>query len=384
MNPAQQSLDEWILKLPKLELHHHLDGALRSESLWRLYCLVKDTGRWSAISFSCLDELRRAVRCDENTLSLADFLAKFNVIHGVLRAAHAHLPRNVYFEHLEHFGEEIVEDQVGVGGVFLETRFHPYGLIAADELSLDQATLEAEAVLHALMRGLQRGVQHAKHHIIVRVILCALWTRPSETMRLVEMAQRARAPPGADISTVSVVGIDLAGDESAAEIDVVHKQAFRAAQLVGLGRTVHVGMAHRSAREAVDELYATRIGHGYHIAADAVVEEYVKQRQVHVECCITPACLGMGNYHLVKQQAMIAFTKRGVSYSLNTDDPTIKAATLLDEYQLAAKILKQEGYDEGQVKRIFVAMQHKALAAAFISDQHKAIVSTWLQKEVTE
>lgn len=369
-------MDAWIRSLPKIELHHHLDGSFRTDTLWDLFTKLQTVG-WNKFSFVDENSLKLAVRCDETTLTLEQFLSKFNVIHELLRAAHSHLPHDVYFQFLERFGREIVEDQIKVGCVYFETRFCPFEWISTfldkNAIITDDIIVEAKMITEAIIRGMQSTI-NAQKFIAAKVILCGLWKYPTLTMPLVKLAHELYT--SYDLTTVCVVGVDLAGNESDTFVPEAHKVAFRFAEQIGLGRTVHVGLPHRNIREAAEDLRATRIGHGYHLAEDHELIEYVKNKNIHVETSITPACRGMDNYHLKKQRAVAIFFERQISFSLNTDDATIKNIDLLDEYRLAANIVNENTSEK--LMQLFTNMQDHSLQSTFLNDNARSELKVWL------
>lgn len=357
------SLVDKIKHLPKIELHHHLDGSLRSSTLWDLYQNLEKLG-WKDLYFADENSLKISVQCNENTQTLEDFLSKFNVINSILRAAHKFLSRDTYFGFLRRIGQEVVEDQFDVGCVYFETRFYPISWI--------NDMTDLKLIVETIMLGMQENIEKFDH-IAAKIIISALWDHPEYTMTLVDLAKSLQTSK--NLKSVCVVGVDLAGNESGLTISDTHKNAFRYAKSIGLGITVHVGLPHRSIQEAVEDLCATRIGHGYHISESNELIAYVLKNDVHIETSITPACRGMNNYHIKKQEAIQVFFDQKISFSLNTDDNTIKNISLTDECLLAATVLKQS--DEKIIK-FFTEMQRTTLNSTFLSEDEKIELSTWL------
>ena len=150
-----------------------------------------------------------------------------------------------------------------------------------------------------------------------------------------------------------VVGVDMAGDETLAlKPHIV--EGFRRAKQLGLHVTVHAGEAGpaRNVQQAVQEMGAERIGHGYHVLEDPQVYQFARDRGVHFEvktlrahththstfspplqtCPMSSVFTSSDQF---ENHAIQAFCKDGVSFSLNTDDPGIIGSTLVEEYQVA-------------------------------------------------
>lgn len=117
--------------------------------------------------------------------------------------------------------------------------------------------------------------------IKVKFIMSAIVAFPQWSLQLAEMCVKYRSR--------GVVGIDLAGSTDGISADgwAKHKAAFDFAKENNVHITVHAGEAEgpQSCTKAVDELHATRIGHGYHIVDDEKVYDRFKAEQYHLECC---------------------------------------------------------------------------------------------------
>lgn len=362
--------EEWLKGLPKIQLHHHLDGAVRAETLWELQ------QRLGGGNFATFEELSSAL-CARGAASLAEFLSRFELALGLFRRAHAEMPRSGWLSFLERVGRETTEDLRSQGCVYAETRFCPQLLFMAkpSDEDLFDATM-------SIVRGIQEFVSRWSAEkgstFVVGVILCSLWDHPEWTGEVVDIALRARTSfsrPGAP-TDVRIVGVDIAGNEHVVQAgDPAHSAAFQRAESLGIPRTVHAGEASSSIAHAVNDLRANRIGHGYHACNDLAVQELLKSKGIHLECTITPAIIGPGNYHLSKQRAIAEFARRGVSYSLSTDDPVLKCIVLVDEYLLAYKVISPAfSGDQASVCRHFVAMQHRSLESAFCSEETRKFV----------
>jgi adenosine deaminase len=166
----------------------------------------------------------------------------------------------------------------------------------------------------------------------------------SET--LVRVAKKCRDDLG-----IPVVALDVAGAENGFQ-NSVHKEAFDLAHSFFLNKTVHAGEAYgpESIKQAVRDLHAERIGHGYHLfSEELVVDEenakdkagyirqlvkYVCDRRINVEVCLT-SNLGTMPHLLLKDHAISKMLAHGVSVSLNTDNRLMSDTTMVQEIRKA-------------------------------------------------
>lgn len=311
-----------MTRLPKVELHLHLDCSLSYGAVAQLD---------SSISREEFDSEFIAPR---QCTSLADFLTRaprgFQLMQSedALRVA------------VEDVFEQIAADNV----VYAEVRFAPL-------LHL-QRGLSAEAVVAAIDRATEECVRATG--IEARLILCTLRHFSSQqsllTAQLVEHFRGSR-----------VAALDLAGDEAGFPIDA-HVPAFRFAVDHGLNRTAHAGEAAGplSVWETLRAFEPARIGHGVRSAEDPELLRHLKENRIHLELCPssniqTRACPA---YH---QHPIDELLRAGLSLGVNTDTRTITNITLNEEYAL----LEQHfGWTDAD----FEACNRAALEAAFVDE----------------
>ena len=323
--------DDALRRLPKAELHIHLDGSVRPATVEEL---AREVGVVPAdappgAAMARVRVTRRA--------GLLEALQGFDVLLPLLQTK----------EHLARVTIELVEDLAADGVVYAELRFCPrlntgQGLTVDEVLAcVGEAAAEAEAasgtrvVLVACMMG---GVDPD-------------WNRP-----VLDAAIR-----GID---TGVVGIDLAGPvegRTPAWIDA-HAAMFEHARASGLCVTVHAGEAEppSAIRTALDRYLADRIGHATSLAEDPDLLAEVVERRVVLECCPrsnywtrTEAELATLGDHPVGR-----LLEAGARVCLNTDDRSLFGNDLTSEYRAVAEAL---GLDDRQV----AAMTANGFAGAF-------------------
>ncbi len=251
------------------ELHLHLDGSLREQTLRELA---------AAAGVEVPEELRFAPG-----MGLEGALARFRVTVAALQRADA----------LRRVASEICEDAAASGVTTLELRFAPQ-LHGAIEPAID-------AVLDGV--GGRAGV-----------ILCALYGEPPERVEALVRAGAARR---------GVVGIDLAGGPAPVHAWRLADYAapFRLAAELGLGRTVHAGEGRPPSeiRTAIEELGAQRIGHGTTLLDDPAVLERVLERGVAIEACVT-SNLHTGVIRQIAEHPLPRWLELGVRACVCTDN----------------------------------------------------------------
>lgn len=166
----------------------------------------------------------------------------------------------------------------------------------------------------------------------------------SET--LVRVAKKCR-----DELKLPVVAIDIAGAEAGYRASI-HKQSFDLAHGYFFNKTVHAGEGYgpESIFQAVRDLHAERIGHGYHLFSQHLVEgednvtdpagyvkrltKYICDRRINLEVCLSSNLGTMPGLKL-KDHAFGKMVKEGVSVSINTDNRLISSTTVTNELKLA-------------------------------------------------
>lgn len=293
-------------RLPKAELHCHLDGSLRPATMLEL---ARDTGvRLPADDPEALAD-HMLVRDAHN---LEEYLTRFDVTLSVLQTEEA----------LERAAYELAEDAANEGVRYLEVRYAPV-LNQRAGLSLDE-------VVEAPLRGLRRAER--EHDIMARVIVCGLRHLPPDTsMTLARLAVEYRHD--------GVVGFDLAGGE-AGHPAALHAAAFQYAAEHGVACTCHAGEGDGadSVRQAVHSCGARRLGHATRLIEDAELTRYVHDRNITLEICLTSnvqtrAAAGY-DVHPLRE-----YFDRGMNVVLNTDNRLMSGVSLVDEYLHAAREL---------------------------------------------
>ncbi|XP_037258261.1 adenosine deaminase isoform X3 [Falco rusticolus] len=264
---------------PKVELHVHLDGAIRPETI-----LHFGRKRGVPLPGSTVDDLLNHVSC-RIPMTLTQFLGKFNHYMPAIAGDREAVRRIAY---------ELVETKAKEGVIYVEVRYSPHLLAncCVDPIPWGQSEgdLTPDEVVNLVNQGLQDGERDFR--IKARSILCCMRHMPSWSPEVVELCKKYR--------NNSVVAIDLAGDESVKmENSSEHRKAYeparrggvsdrsccKEAERCGIHRTVHAGEAGPPAiiKEAVYLLKAERIGHGYRVLEDPELYKELLGAKMHFE-----------------------------------------------------------------------------------------------------
>lgn len=334
MSEVSAALAQALQRMPKAELHCHLDGSLRPSTLLEL-----SSQRGLTLPATSAVALARHMRVDD-AHNLAEYLARFEITLAVMEEAPA----------LARIAHELVLDAALDGVRYIEVRFCPT-LHVRGGLSLDD-------VMGAVLTGLARGERECG--TVARVIVCALRSLPWP--HAMEMAELAVAFKGR-----GVVAFDLAGGELGNPAHL-HAQAFDYARANDLAVTVHAGEGDGplSIREAVHRCAADRIGHGTRLQEDAELEAFVIDRQIPLEVCPT-SNVQTRVAATFAEHPLARYRRLGAVVTINTDNRLMSGVSLTDEYARCAQHL---GYGLTDLAALSLA----AFDAAFLPhEQRKAL-----------
>lgn len=330
--------------LPKVELHRHLEGTLRLDTMI-------DIARKHGIDVPADDAgLGSLVQMqDQETFSFQNFLAKFNTLRLFYRSPDV----------IRRITREAIEDAAKDNVKYMELHFTPVALSRVEGFPL-----------HEVVDWVITSTQSAAQELGVIVKLIPSVNR-HESHELAEQV----AEIAAEHKDLGVVGMDLAGNEADFKSEPFYG-AFREARQAGLHITIHAGEWGPAAnvREAIEQLGAERIGHGVRVLEDSQITALARERGTAFEVCVT------SNYQsgVVTELALHPLARmmdEGLNVTINTDDPSISRITLSSEYQVVCDDL---GVPMEKLKqRILAAGQ-----AAFLPEAEREKLVETLKKEL--
>ena len=295
-----------LRRLPKAELHCHLDGSVRPATLLEL-------GREHHVPMPADDvDALREFMIVRDARNLEDYLTRFDITLSVMQTAEA----------LERIAYELATDAASEGVRYIEMRYSPV-LNTRHDLSLGET-------VDAPLRGLARA--RRDHGIIGQLIICALRNLPPGIS--MELAHLAVSYKGH-----GVAGFDLAGGERGHSA-AVHAPAFAYARDHGLACTCHAGegAGAESVRDAVYACGAHRIGHATRLIEDPALTDYVTDRRIALEICLTSNVQTRAATSY-EAHPLRRYFDAGANVVLNTDNRLMSGTTLTDEYVHAAQHL---------------------------------------------
>ena len=330
--------------LPKVELHRHLEGSLRLDTML-------DVARQHGITIPA-DVLRLSTLVqvqEEDKFTFQNFLAKFNTLRLFYRSPD--VINRITFEAIEDAAKDNVK--------YMELRFTPVALSRAERFPLHD-------VIDWVMTSAQSAAK--KCGVIVRLIASV---NRHESTDLAEQVAWLAAEHIQD----GLVALDLAGNEAEFPTKPFYG-IFKEARQAGLHVTIHAGEwgPAINIKDAIEELGAERIGHGVRVLEDQYVTALARERGTAFEVCMT------SNYQsgVVKSLETHPFMKMleaGINLTINTDDPSISRITLSHEYYAACEELNMPQSTLRQ--RILAAAQ-----AGFFAEDEKEPFVMQLKKDL--
>ena len=326
--------DEDLRALAKVDLHRHLEGAIRLQTVFEL---SREAG--VPLPADTVEDLARYMLVQSPVESLEDALGAFAITQHAVRTYDA--VRRITVEAIEDLAAERVR--------LAELRFSPHFLCEPGGLHWDGA-------MEAIVEGREQALA-AGHDVVVGFI--AIFSRDygmESAERTVVFALRHRE---------RLVGFDIAGPELGFP-PARYARVLEPLRDSGLGLTVHYGESGPPSypREAVEVLGPARLGHGLSVAWDPDVTSLVRDRAVTLEMCPTSNWLTKG-VPTVAEHPAGRLLREGVSVTLNTDDPGLMGIDLTNEFRVARD---QLGFTNAELAHA----TENAIAASFLPADVKA------------
>jgi adenosine deaminase len=300
---------ERVLAMPKAELHVHLDGSLRPQTILDL---AAEAG--VELPYSDAESLYDYLHV-KDARNQADYLTRFDLTLSVLQRAEA----------MERVTYELCEDAAAENVRYLEIRYSPI-LHTREGLELPEA-------VEAPLRGMRRAGEDLG--IDGGLIICGIRNLPPET-------SVALADLAVTYKDRGVVAFDLAGGEPGNPADS-HREAFRRVRDANMNVTVHAGEADgpESIHRAIHRCGAHRIGHGTRLFEDPDLEGYVNDHRIPLEICLT-SNVQTHAVEAFEEHPLRRYYDEGLVVSLNTDNRLMSGTTVTEEYVRAFRYL---GFD---------------------------------------
>lgn len=326
-------------KFPKIDLHCHLDGSLRTQTV--LDIIIKNKIK----SIENLEDIKEQLTAPLNCGSLEEYLKSFNLPIAVMQTK----------EDLERVSFELMEDASIENIKYIEIRFAPQ--------QHKKEGLTTKEIIQSVLSGMKRAekLYDIKGNYILS---CMRHLSAESAMKIIE--------EGKIFLGNGVVAVDLCGEELPG---FCHKfiQPMKKAKEYGYRITIHAGETGigENVTDAINLLGAERIGHGISISNNKKAYDLVKEKQVTLEICPTSnvQTKAIKNY---KEHPIYNFYNDEILVTLNTDNRTVSNTSMSEEYLQIKKAfnLKNEEY-----RHIYL----NSVEAAFISENEKQRLKKYLK-----
>ncbi len=332
-----------IRQMPKTDLHCHLDGSVRIDT-------VIDLAKKQHIKLPTDDkkELEQLLAPGLKCKSLVEYLRPFDITLSVMQEAEA-LTRTAF---------ELAEDAAKENIWYLEVRYSP--------VLHTRKGLKLTEIVDAVLAGLKAAEK--KYSIKTGVLICGMRNiNPETSLTLAELAMAYK--------NQGVVGFDLAGAEESYPAKH-HREAFYLILNNNINCTAHAGEAYgpESIHQALHYCGAHRIGHGTLLKEDGDLLNYINDHRIPLEICLTSniQTKAAASY---ETHPLKFYYDYGLRVTINTDNRLISQTTLTDELYLAAKYAN---WNMADLKNVIVS----GFKSAFMPMREKAIMLSMVNAEL--
>lgn len=342
MTSSLKHLPNSYQRLPKVELHRHLEGSLRLRTLLEV-AKAHDMDLFGTERLRPLVQIRA-----EDPLTSTNFLSKFHTLRKFYRSS----------EVIGRITREAVADAAVDNIHYLELRFTPVALSRVENFTLSE-------VVDWVVEGAEQASQ--EFGILTRLIVSVnRHESPELAAKVIELAIERKSD--------GIVGVDLAGDEANYPA-TPFAEIFQGAREKGLHVTVHAGewSGAGNVAAAITQLGAERIGHGVRVLEDPAVVALAREHGTVFEVCVT-SNYQSGVVRSLNAHPLPKMLAAGLNVTINTDDPSISGITLGDEYW---KVCEKLGVPFGALRQLVLA----AAGAAFLSPEERNKLVGRLQHE---
>ncbi len=332
-----------IQRLPKTDIHCHLDGCVRPRTMLELA-----DAQGIKLPTRRLPELTRLLQAGRRTRSLGDYLKIFDLTLSVMQEKEA-LYRVAY---------ELAEDAAAENVRHLEVRYSP--------ILHRKKRLSFEDIVDPVIGGLADAGR--KYGMSTGAIICGIRSlNPKYSLALAELAVAYKGR--------GVLAFDLAGQEKDYPAKA-HRAAFQLILKSNINSTVHAGEAFGPASigQALHYCGAHRIGHGTRLREDPDLLRYVNDHRIPLEVCLS-SNVQTRTVRSIRHHPFHFYFKQGLRVTINTDSRLISATTVTQELALAARAFRLSPYE---VKRIIM----NGFKSSFLPYDQKARVLRRVTHEI--
>lgn len=302
----------WYERVPKVELHLHLEGAIPLGALWEL---VQKVGGDASVP---------DIRALERRFEFRDFP------HFI----ETWIWKNRFLRDYEDFtfiAEAVARDLARQNIRYVEAFFSPPDFA--------RHGLETQRLTEAIRAGLDRVPE-------TEIALVADLVRDFGP----ERAAVTLAEIG-EVRGLGVIGIGIGGSEQAIPPELF-EAVYESARELGFHTTAHAGEADdpESIWGAIRSLQVERIGHGTRAEEDVSLMEYLVEHGIPLEMCpisnVRTGVVGSLEEHPIRR-----YFDKGVTVTVNTDDPKMFGNSLAEEFLLLEEKL---GFSRDEIRTLIL------------------------------
>ena len=308
-----------IERLPKTDLHVHLDGSLRIQTILDLAKEQK-----VKLPADTVEGLRPFVEVGDDCKSLVDYLRAFDVTLSVMQT----------YESLVRVAFELAEDAAKENVRYMEVRYAP--------ILHQQQGLTLHNIVQAVLEGLKAAEKKYKIH--TGVIICGIrHISPEMSNKLADLTVAFK--------NKGVVGFDLAGAEENFPVKKF-REAFARVLANNINCTLHAGEAFgpESIHQAIHTCGAHRIGHGVRLIEDGDLLNYVNDHRIPLECCPS-SNVQTKAVKRMEDHPIRLFFDLGLRVTVNTDNRMVTNTTVSREFQVLHDKL---GFSLDEIKEVII------------------------------
>ncbi len=312
---------EFIEAIPKTDLHVHLDGSIRLNTILEL---AEEQGVELPGDPQDEDELKEVMNAGAICEDLTDYLKAFDITLSVLQTEEA----------LYRAAFELGEDAARENVKYMEVRYSP--LLHTSE------GLSYPVIVEAVGEGLREAKR--QYGLMSGQIICGIrHMTPEASLRMAELCVAFKHK--------GVVGFDLAGAE-ANNPAKDYREAFYLVRNNNVNLTIHAGEAYgpESIHQAIHMGGAHRIGHGTRLREDGDLLNYINDRRIPLEVCLTSnvqtrACKSFESHPLP------FYMSYGLRCTINTDNRLVTDTTVTDEY---CRAVRYYDFNIGDLRKLMI------------------------------
>lgn len=336
--------EEVLRKFPKVELHRHLEGTFPAEKLYELS--IKNN----------LDSPRDFERFKESVQFPKDSKPDFLIFLDKFKNDWYRSYEDVYW-----ITYHSVKNFINDGLFYIELRFSPEHFALKNDF-------DREEVTRLIVKAGNKAAKET--NIIIKYLLT--FNRGKQTEKeMIPLYNKLKK-----LNIPEIVGIDLAGDETNYPPESF-KKFFALIQNDGIYKsTIHAGEVSPSSQiwASIKELHADRIGHGISAVHDPALQDYLKEKKVCLEQCIT-SNYQTGSWVDERHHPLGELYRKGVPVTINSDDPAIQGVDLTGDYYKAMSYL-------GLTIDDLVSLNLMAIKYSFNNEEVKTKLNTDYLKRV--